>query len=193
MADTQTLVKETAAPTPPGETYAVAATFDHPDKLMAAIKELRKSGYTQMEAFTPFPIHGIDDALGSPRSPLGYMVFFGGLTGFTFGTLLQWWTSAVDYSIQIGGKPFFAFPSSIPVMFESTILFSAFTAVFGMLLGLCGLPRLYHPIFNYSQSKRITDDAFVLVIKKIDPQFNETAVRGRFEGLGATSVEVVEE
>lgn len=192
MADVQAVHPQPVTEAPAAPAYGVAGNFAGPDELMHAIAELRKAGYSRLEAFTPFPIHGIDDALGDKRSPLGYIVFCGGATGFTFGTLLQWWTGAVDYPITIGGKPFFAFPPSIPVMFESTVLFSAFTAVFGMI-ALNGLPRLYHSIFNYSKHKRVTDDAFVLVVKSFDSKYDEAALRDKFAALGATDIEVVEE
>src|SRR5579883_2843254 len=150
--------------------YGVVAEFTDPHDLVHAAYEVRKKGFTKLEAFSPFPVHGIDDALGEKRSPLGYLVFCGGTCGLLFGFLLQWWTGAVDYRIMINGKPFFTLESSIPVMFESTILFSAFTAVFGMLI-LNGLPRLYHPIFKYQEYHRATDDAFLLAIRADDPKF----------------------
>jgi hypothetical protein len=189
MSDLQTLSAQTTAVS---ATYAVAGTFPGPDELLVAIKQLRESGYSKLEAFTPFPIHGIDDALGEKRSPLGYIIFCGGAIGFLFGILLQWWTSAVDYPITIGGKPFFWFPSSIPVIFESTVLFSAFTAVFGMI-ALNGLPRFYHPIFGYTKANAITDDGFVLVVKAGDPAFDVSAVSASLSAAGATAVEVIEE
>lgn len=189
MADLQTLPAEASSVS---VTYAVAGTFAGPDELLSAIRRLREAGYSKLEAFTPFPIHGIDEALGDKRSPLGYIVFCGGATGFLFGIVLQWWTSAVDYNITIGGKPLFWFPSSIPVIFESTVLFSAFTAVFGMI-ALNGLPRFYHPIFGYSKAKAITDDGFVLVVKAGDDKFDAASVCAGLSAAGASAVEVIEE
>lgn len=172
--------------------YGVVAEFDDPHDLVSAAYEVRKQGYTKLEAFSPFPVHGIDDALGEKRSPLGYLVFCGGCCGLLFGFLLQYWTSAVDYRIMINGKPFFTLESSIPVMFESTILFSAFTAVFGMLL-INGLPRLYHPIFKYQEYHRATDDAFLLAILAKDPKFSVPGATQALEGVGAKKTEAIEE
>src|SRR6187402_193527 len=156
--------------------HGLVADFDSPDKLMGAIKEARKAGYSKMEAYTPFPIHGIDDAMGAKPSILGYLVLCGSATGLTIAVLLQWWTGAVDYPLVIAGKPYFSYEPSIPIMFELTVLLSAFVAVFGMI-GLNGLPKLYHPIFNYTGHKAITDDRFVLIIEASDREFDATATR----------------
>lgn len=190
MADMQTVTP--AIMTSPEAVYGVVGEFVSSDDLMAAVSKLRHAGFADLEAFTPFPIHGIDEAIGEPRSPLGYIVFCGGATGFTFGTTLQWWTGAHDYLLSIGGKPLFDFPPSVPIMFEATVLFSAFTAIFGML-ALNGLPRLYHSIFNYSNFPAVTDDAFVLAIKKTDPKFDIDALRTLLESAGARKIEVIEE
>lgn len=184
--------------------HGVAAAFDKPDKLLKAAKEIRKSGYTKVEAYTPFPVHGIDDALGIPQSKLGYFVLVGGLTGMSLALLLQWWTGAGSptllpswtglgaYPLVIGGKPLFAFEPSIPITFELTVLLASFTAVFGML-ALNGLPRLYHPVFNFSHAKRITDDQFVLVIEKGDPKFDALEATRLMRTLDPVAVEVVED
>jgi len=171
--------------------HGLVADFESPDQLMDAIKAARKAGYTKMEAYTPFPIHGIDDAMGAPPSILGYLVLCGGAVGMTIAILLQWWTGAVDYPLVIAGKPFFAFEPSIPIIFELTVLLSAFVAVFGMI-GLNGLPKLYHPIFNYSGHRGITDDRFVLVIEASDRAFDATSTRDFLAAQGAGKLELIE-
>lgn len=184
--------------------HGVAAAFNTPEAMLRAAKAVRKEGYSRVEAYTPFPVHGIDDVLGIPQSKLGYFVLVGGLTGMTLALLLQWWTGAGDpnsipawtalvpYPLVIGGKPLFAFEPSIPITFELTVLLSAFTTVFGMI-GLNKLPRFYHPVFNFKNSLRITDDQFVLVIENSDPRFNADAASKLMESLEADAVEVIEE
>ncbi len=184
--------------------HGVAAAFNSPEALLHAAKEVRKQGFSKVEAYTPFPIHGIDDVLGIPPSRLGYFVIVGGLTGTTLALLLQWWTGAGDpnsipawtalvpYPLVIGGKPLFAFEPSIPITFELTVLLSAFTTVFGMI-GLNKLPRFYHPVFNFKNSPRITDDQFVLVIENTDPKFDAHEATRLFQNLHADAVEMIEE
>ena len=171
--------------------HGLVAEFDSPDKLMHAVKAARKAGYSKMEAYTPFPIPGIDDAMGAKPSILGYLVLIGSATGLVLAIWLQWWTGSVAYPLVIAGKPFFSFEPSIPIIFELTVLFSAFVAVFGMI-GLNGLPRLNHPIFNYSGHKAITDDRFVLVIEATDREFDATATRDFLAAQGAGKLELIE-
>jgi hypothetical protein len=171
--------------------HGLVADFGSPEKLMDAIKEARKAGYSKMEAYTPFPIHGIDDAMGAKPSGLGYLVLIGAAAGMGIAIWLQWWTGAVNYPLVIAGKPFFAFEPSFPIIFELTVLLSAFVAVFGMI-GLNGLPRLYHPIFNYSGHKAITDDRFVLIIEASDREFDATATRDFLAAQGADKLELIE-
>jgi hypothetical protein len=113
--------------------HGVVADFASPDTLLDAVKAARAQGYTRMEAYTPFPIHGIDEAMGAKPSIRGYIVLCGSATGFTTAVLLQWWTGTIAYPLVISGKPLFAFEFGFPVMFELTVLLSAFAAVFGML------------------------------------------------------------
>jgi hypothetical protein len=173
-------------------TYGVAAQFASPEALLAAVRGLRSEGFTKMDAFTPFPVHGLDQALGLGRSRLGYLVFGGGFLGMVSALLLQWWTGAVDYPLVIGGKPLFAFEFSIPITFELTVLFAAFAAVLGML-AVNGLPRLHHPVFGCESFRRVTDDGYLLVIESDDPKFDPRACTERLASLGATRTEVVEE
>ncbi|MFN3325184.1 MAG: DUF3341 domain-containing protein [Bryobacteraceae bacterium] len=173
------------------ETYGVVADFDSPEELLHAIEAVRKQGYSKLDAMTPFPIHGIDEAMGAKRSILGYIVIWFGLLGAIAALLLQWWTGAVDYPLVIGGKPLFAFEFSIPITFELTVLFSAFAAVIGMF-ALNGLPRFYHPTMNYSKFSGATNDRFLLVIEKDDPKFDAEQTASLLRSLGSRDVEIVE-
>ncbi|MBC7924307.1 MAG: DUF3341 domain-containing protein [Bryobacteraceae bacterium] len=176
----------------PNPIYGVVGQFDRPEDLVRAGEELHKGrGYTKIDAVTPFPIHGIDDAIGTPPSKLGYIVFACGLFGLANAILMVWYTSAVDYRLVIGGKPLFAWEFSVPVLFELTVLFSAFGAVLGMFF-LNGLPQFYHPLFNYQHFGSSTDDKYLLVVESSDPRFNVEEIRGVMEKLGAAHTEVVE-
>jgi hypothetical protein len=127
--------------------YGLMAEFDTPSQLVAAAHQVRRAGYTRTDAFSPFPLHDIDEALGVRRSILPFLVFGGGVAGLLTGLALQIFVHYIDYPIIVGGRPYISLPSFIPPTFELTILFASFTAVFGMIL-LNGLPQPYHPVFN---------------------------------------------
>lgn len=171
--------------------YGAVGSFNDGPELVEAARAVRELGYTKLDAFTPFPVHGIDEAMAIPRSKLGWIVLFFGALGTTTAFLMIWWTGAIDYPLWIGGKPLFAFEFSIPIMFELTVLFSAFAAVFGMF-ALNGLPRLYHPVFNYQKFAGATDDKFLLAIEASDPKFDAEQSARLLTTLGAHAVEVVE-
>lgn len=173
------------------EHVGLLAEFSDPGALTDAVVALRKRGYTRLDTFTPFPIHGMDTAMGLPVSKLGFLVFPGALLGLLGGFLLQWWTSAVDYPINISNKPFFAIEASVPIMFELTILFAALTAVGGML-ALNGLPKPYDPLFYSDRFGRATDDGFFLHVGEGDREFARGATAGDLFGLGALAVEYVD-
>jgi hypothetical protein len=178
-------------PAEPGRYYGVIGDFDTPEDLLRAIRSARAAGFTKIEAFTPFPIHGIDEALGEGRSPLGRIVIACSLTGLTIAVLLQWWTGAVDYPLIVAGKPLFAFEPSVPIMFELSVLLGAFGAVLGML-ALNRLPRYYHPAFNFSKWAGATNDRFLLAIEANDPKFRPEEVKIFVESLGSRHTELVE-
>ncbi|KXK31696.1 MAG: DUF3341 domain-containing protein [Candidatus Omnitrophica bacterium] len=173
--------------------FGVLAEYDSTHALLAASEKIRDAGYKKWDTHTPFPVHGIDEAMGIRRTILPLIVLICGLTGCASGLLLQWWTSSVDYPVIISGKPMFSIPAYIPVTFELTILFSAFGAVFGML-GLNRLPLFYHGVFNSRGfSKRMTTDRFFISIEAIDPKFDASKICEMLRGNGAIEVEVVEE
>lgn len=171
--------------------YGLVAAFDSPDGLMRAARGLREKGFQKLDAHTPFPIHGIEEVLGIRKSPLGWFVFGAGIAGATAAVVLQWWTAAVDYPLVIGGKPLFAIEPSIPIIFELTILLAAFTAVGGML-ALNGLPRFYHPLFEYEGFKKVSDDRFFLAVEAADPNFDTQQTADLLKSLGAESTALVE-
>lgn len=170
--------------------YAVMGEFDNPEDLVAAGAKIREMGYTKIDAMTPFPVHGIDDAIGIPRSKIGWIVICVGLSGTATALLLQWWCGAINYPLVIGGKPLFDFSFSVPIAFELTVLFSAFASLIGML-ALNGLPRLYHPSMNYRSAHRASDDRFLLVVEADDPKFDAQRTADDFRKVGADLVEVV--
>jgi hypothetical protein len=170
--------------------YAVMGEFTDPHELVHAGRKIREMGYTKIDALSPFPVHGIDDAIGVPSSKLGWIVICIGLSGSATALLLQWWAGTINYPLVIGGKPLFDFSFSIPITFELTILFSAFASVIGMF-ALNGLPRLYHPSANYRQAHRATDDRFILLVEADDPIFNPQLTSEHLKSVGADTVEVV--
>lgn len=171
--------------------YAVMGAFEEPDQLVDAGRKIREMGYTKLDAMSPFPVHGIDEAIGVPPSKLGWIVIWFSALGAATALLLIWYVGAINYRLVIGGKPFFDFSYSIPVTFELTVLFSAFASFLGMW-AINGLPRLYHPSFNYSQAHRASDDLFLLVIEANDPKFDPQRTVEHLRSVGAGDVEVVE-
>jgi mono/diheme cytochrome c family protein len=165
------------------------AEFSDEHALLHAAKKVRDSGYTRTDAFTPFPVHGIDEALGIKPTILPFIVLCAGLTGLCTALLMQWWMNGVDYPYIISGKPLGISPAAIPVSFELTILFSAFTSVFGMIF-LNGLPRFSNPLFTNPKFDRATDDKFFLYVDARDRYYNRESVR---ELLGSTHPESLDE
>jgi hypothetical protein len=173
-------------------TYAVLGQFEHPGALVQAARGVREAGFRKFDAHSPFPIHGMDRAMGLGQSVLGFLVFGGAVTGCLLGYWMQWWMGEVDYPLNISGKPFFAIEPSIPIMFELTVLFAALSAVFGML-ALNKLPRPYNPLFYSSNFARVSDDGFFLSIDSSDRQFDVSRCTELLNELGAVSVEVIQD
>lgn len=175
------------------QVYGLLAEFPDPGALLHAAEAVRKEGYDHFDTHSPFPIHGMDEAMGLGNAVgVGFFTFGGGVTGFAAAYLLQWWTAAVDYPLNISGKPFFAVEPSVPIMFELTILFAAFGAVAGML-ALNGLPRPYNPLFYSDRFARASDDAFFLHIAASDPQFDQDDTAKLLGEAGALNVELVQD
>jgi len=170
--------------------YGLMAEFETPDALLAAAEKAREAGYRQMDGYSPFPIHGLDEALGQKRTKLPIIVFCGGLTGAVTGYLMQALATGWHYRILVGGKAPHSWPAFIPVTFEMTILFSAITAVVSMIL-LNGLPQPYHPVFNAPGFDRATRDRFFLCIEAKDPKFSLADTKKFMQGLSPLSVSEV--
>ncbi len=172
-------------------TFCLLAEFEGPKSLYNAAKRVCSDGYEHFDTYSPFPVHGMDAAMGLPGSKLGWIVAVGGFFGLTGSFMMQWWMSAVDYRIIISGKEFFSYPAFAPVTFELMVLLSAFSAVFGMF-ALNKLPQHYHPLFKSDNFRKVTRDGFFLAIEATDPKYDDAVVRKLFDTLGATSVEVIE-
>ncbi len=170
--------------TPTPGIYGLLAEFDDADKLVAATQAARTAGYRRLDAYSPFPVDGLAEALGFTRTPLGWIVLAGGLLGALAGFGLQYYTAVIALPLNVGGKPFNSWPSFIPITFETTILGAALAAVFGLLL-LNGLPMPYHPVFNIGSFARASQDGFFLCIETTDPQFDGQKTREFLQGLQA--------
>jgi hypothetical protein len=176
------------------KTLGVIAEFPSATTLYHAAEQVRDKGYRFWDVHSPFPIHGMNKAMGLGKSPLGYIIFCGGLTGFLTAASLEFIPSSFLYPLIVHGKPvnFFTVPAFFPVMFELTVLFSAFTAFFGVFV-MNRLPRLHHPIFDYEPFRRVTDDAFFLIIEASDPRFSDVTTREFLEGIGGKDVTLLYE
>jgi hypothetical protein len=174
--------------------YGYLADFGTPQLLYRAAKKVRAAGFTKWDVHSPYPIHGMDAAMGLGRSKLPWFVFFGGCTGFATAVILAFYTQVFLYPTVVQGKPvnLHTIPAFFPVMFELTILFSAFTTLFG-LLGLIRLPRWNHPLFESERFARVTDDGFLISIESQDPQFSQENTRKFLEEIGGQDIELVEE
>ncbi|MCB9831120.1 MAG: DUF3341 domain-containing protein [Planctomycetes bacterium] len=173
-------------------TFGIVAEYGDVDSVMAAARRIRDAGYRRWDVHTPFPVHGMDDAMGVRPTILPWITLGAGLSGLGLSILLQWWTNAHDYAFLISGKPLFSLPANIPVAFESTILFAAVTT-FLLVFVLNGLPRFYHPLFRMAKFKKATDDRFFVAIEARDEKFDPGATRKLLESTGAASVEICEE
>jgi hypothetical protein len=172
--------------------YGLLAEFDTPDQIVEATNKTREAGYRRIDAFAPYPVHGLAEAVGKRRSRLRYIVLAGGVAGFVTGFLMQYYTAVIDYPLNIGGRPLNSWPQFVPIMFEMTVLFAAFAAVLGMM-GLNGLPMPYHPLFSVERFKQVTNDKFFLCIEASDPKFNRDDARKFLEQLKPVGVYDVED
>ena len=172
--------------------YGLMAEFDTATELVDAARAVRNAGFRRTDAFSPFPIHEMDEALGIKRSILPLLVFFGGITGLMLGIGLQVFVHYIDYPMNIGGRPFLSWILFVPASFELTILLAGFTAVFGMLF-LNGLPRPYHPVFNVPRFALATREKFFLLIESADEKYDYDETKKFLQSLDPQEVFDVED
>ena len=173
------------------EIYGLMAEFADPEALLAAARRAYAEGYRRMDAYSPFPVEGLAEAIGFQRNLLPPIVLIGGVLGAAGGFFLQYWISVIDYPLNIGGRPLNSWPSFVPVTFELTILLAALCAVLG-LLALNGLPMPYHPVFNVERFELASRNRFFLCIEAQDPKFDRDATRRFMEGASPQGVYDVE-
>lgn len=186
MAD-QTATDNTAQDLPE---YGLLAQYEDVTSLVHACEKVRDAGYTDWDSYSPFPVHGIDPAMGIKPTKLPLLIFAMGITGTCTAIVMQWWMNAFDYQYIISGKPLWSIPANIPVAFELTVLFAALTAIFSTL-GRNGLPRFHHPLLNVERFGRATDDKFFIAIEAKDGRYDSAQTRALLEGTDAVAVESV--
>ncbi|HXE89465.1 MAG TPA: DUF3341 domain-containing protein [Terriglobales bacterium] len=167
--------------------YGLLAEFDSPTAIVLAARRAHEAGYRRMDAYTPFPIEELTEAIGFHHTRLPAIVLCGGILGGLGGYALQYWASVIEYPVIVGGKPFHSWPSFIPVTFETTVLIAALSAVLGML-ALNGLPMPYHPVFNVPEFALASNNRFFLCLEAEDEQFDPAVSRRFLEGLGPSGV-----
>lgn len=170
------------------ELHGVLAEFETPGALIAAARKVKNAGYTEFDCYSPFPVHGIDDAMGIQRTKLPIVVFLGGLTGLSLGTLMQWWMNAYNWPWNVAGKPTWSIPANVPISYETTILLSVLTTFFGMWAAN-KLPQVWHPFFRLDRFAKVTDDGLFLGIEASDKRFDAEQTRQLLVAAGATHVD----
>ena len=171
--------------------YGLIAEFDNPEALVGAAHRAFAEGFRKMDAYSPFPVEGLAEALGFHRTRVPLIVLTGGILGCLGGFFLQYWLAVIDYPINVGGRPLNSWPSFIPVTFELTILIAALSAFFGVL-ALNGLPMPYHPVFNVERFELASRNRFFLLIEAADPRFDSAGTRRFLETVGSHGVYEVE-
>ena len=170
--------------------YGILAEFDSATDLVAAARQTHEAGYRKIDAYSPFPVEELAEAIGFHKNRVPLVTLIGAILGGLSGYLMQYWIAAVDYPINVGGRPFHSWPSFIVVTFEMTILFGGIFAVLGML-ALNGLPMPYHPVFNVPRFAMATKDRFFLIVFSTDPKYSPTGTRQFLDSLGPRSISEV--
>ncbi len=172
--------------------HGLMAEYATPKALAAAVRQVRAKGYTVVEAYTPFPVEEVMEAIEPPKSKVPAIVLGGGILGLLGGFYLQYWINVIDFPLDIGGRPHNSWVAFIPPTFETTVLFAGIAALVGML-AVNGLPRPYHPVFNVPRFQFASRDRYFLVVEATDPKFDAKAVRDALGATGAESVHEVED
>lgn len=170
--------------------YGFVAEYETADDLIRAANRVYDEGYREIDAYTPYPVHGMPEAIGFEDPRVQWIIFIGGVVGGLTGFYLQYWICAAAYPHNVGGRPFFSWPAFIPVTFECTVLFAALSAVFGML-GLNKLPQPHHPVFTAPRFDRASQDAFFLSIEAKDPNFDSDGTRSLLQETGAVNISLI--
>ena len=173
------------------KTYGIIARFDTTSDLLHAAEKIRDAGFKDFDCHSPFPVHGLDDAMGLKRTTLGYLIGAMGMTGALFGFGLQTWIHLIEYPMNISGKPFFAYPAYAIITFELMVLFSAFGAVFGMMY-YNRIPRLHHPVFYSEKFSAVTSDAFYVSIESSDPKYDDKKTNDFLKKIGGKDIELLQ-
>jgi hypothetical protein len=170
------------SPIPDAPIYGLMAEFDSAQELVAAAHKTHEAGYRKIDAYSPFPIEGLAEAIGFEKNRVSLVVLIGGLVGLISAYSLQYWVAVITYPTNIAGRPYHSWPSFIIVTFELTILFGGLSSAIGML-ALNGLPMPYHPVFNVPEFARATENKFFLVVFSSDPNYDPESVHSFLSGL----------
>ncbi len=171
--------------------YCIAATFNTPDEIINAAKKVSGAGYTHFDVNTPYPVHGMDDAMKLKPSKLGFVTLVMGLAGASIALLFMYWNISVDYPLVIGGKPYFALPAFIPITFELTVLLATVSTVAAMIMLFFQLPDNKHPLHDTQYMKSVSNDKYGITIEAIDDKFNETEVENFLKKLNPLNIEYI--
>ena len=180
----------TTTSTTPHAIYGLMAEFDRDDQLVAATRRIHDAGYRRIDAFSPFPVTGLAEAMGRGRTWVPLVVLAGGIMGGLTGFLMQTYSAVVDYPLNIGGRPYYSWPAFIPITFELAVLGASAAAVFGML-AMNGLPQPYHPVFHVKSFEQASQTRFFLLVMSDDERFDLERTRADLAGLGAYAVHEV--
>ena len=175
---------------PDTDLYGIMAEFQSAQQLVDAAAAARKEGYVEMDAYSPFPIPEIDHAIGIKRTILPWVILIMGIIGGSLGFFMQWYSATIHYPLNIGGRPVNSWPMFVPITFEMTILFSAFTAGIGMLI-MNGFPKHYHPVFNVPSFERASSESFFLCIEHTDAKFDREQTSAFLKSLNPIEVSEV--
>lgn len=171
--------------------YGLVAEFPSVEELMKAAEKVRDSGYKKTDAYSPFPVEGLIEALGKPHSKIATLMLLGGIVGLVSAFGLMFYTGVIDYPQNIGGRPLFSWPMYFPIMFELTVLLCAFTGV-GAMIALNGLPQHYHPLFNVAEFARASRDSYFIAIEATDPKFDLSQTKAFLHSLNPRGVHEVQ-